>query len=335
MRNFSYCSPSLLASRPPTAHRRPLTCHRLLPSSSPVPPWASGHHLPPLTALLPSLPIMGRRSPSVGHRLRPPATSRCRPPPTAFHCGPPPVVCQPPSPGASHLPPIALLPPLPSYRRRPPPAAGRRLSPTAARCRPPPAIVLRTGQVAVCCRLQPSSSALAKSPSAVASPHRSLPAIRCHRLSSSRCHPPPAVGRHPPLAVARHQVPPDAVLHSGCVTVCRRLPPPSTACRSLPLSALLLLSPPPTDAQRRSPLAAVLRTGYVVARRRPPFAATICLPTFQIAVGVFGVEGYTYRLDILQLMVANAGNSDRTAISSLAAPPVANAGNNSCYLDTR
>ncbi|KAI6678267.1 hypothetical protein NL676_039063 [Syzygium grande] len=46
------------------------------------------------------------------------------------------------------------------------------------------------------------------------------------------------------------------------------------------------------------------------------------LRTLQTAVGVFGGEGYTDRLDILPLMVANAGNSDRGAISSLDSPPI-------------
>ncbi|KAI3435071.1 uncharacterized protein J3R85_006498 [Psidium guajava] len=46
------------------------------------------------------------------------------------------------------------------------------------------------------------------------------------------------------------------------------------------------------------------------------------LRTLQTAVGVFGGEGYTDRLDILPLMVANAGNSGRAAISSLDSPPI-------------
>lgn len=46
------------------------------------------------------------------------------------------------------------------------------------------------------------------------------------------------------------------------------------------------------------------------------------LRTIQTAVGVFGGEGYTDRMDILPLMVANAGNSDRSAISSLNCPPI-------------
>ncbi|CAM8906979.1 unnamed protein product [Rhodiola kirilowii] len=47
------------------------------------------------------------------------------------------------------------------------------------------------------------------------------------------------------------------------------------------------------------------------------------LRTMQTAVGVFGGEGYTDgdRMDILPLMIANAGNSCRGAISSLDAPP--------------
>ncbi|KAL8152379.1 hypothetical protein V2J09_010139 [Rumex salicifolius] len=45
--------------------------------------------------------------------------------------------------------------------------------------------------------------------------------------------------------------------------------------------------------------------------------------TMQTAVGVFGGEGYTDRMDVLPLMVANAGNSDRSAISSLNCPPIA------------
>jgi broad specificity phosphatase PhoE len=46
------------------------------------------------------------------------------------------------------------------------------------------------------------------------------------------------------------------------------------------------------------------------------------LRTMQTAVGVFGGEGYTDRIDSLPLMVANAGNSDRPAISSLDCPPI-------------
>lgn len=42
----------------------------------------------------------------------------------------------------------------------------------------------------------------------------------------------------------------------------------------------------------------------------------------QTAVGVFGGEGYTDRMDVLPLMVANAGNSDRSAISSQNCPPI-------------
>lgn len=43
--------------------------------------------------------------------------------------------------------------------------------------------------------------------------------------------------------------------------------------------------------------------------------------TMQTAVGVFGGEGYTDAVDVLALMVANAGNSNRPAISTLACPP--------------
>ncbi|KAH9605460.1 hypothetical protein KSS87_008331 [Heliosperma pusillum] len=46
------------------------------------------------------------------------------------------------------------------------------------------------------------------------------------------------------------------------------------------------------------------------------------LRTMQTAVGVFGGEGYTGKMDVLPLMVANAGNSDRAAISSLNCPPI-------------
>lgn len=42
----------------------------------------------------------------------------------------------------------------------------------------------------------------------------------------------------------------------------------------------------------------------------------------QTAVGVFGGGDYTDRMDILPLMVANAGNSERAAISSLNCPPI-------------
>lgn len=44
--------------------------------------------------------------------------------------------------------------------------------------------------------------------------------------------------------------------------------------------------------------------------------------TMQTAVGVFGGEGYTDMSDVLPLMVANAGNSNRAAISSLNCPPI-------------
>ncbi|CAI9104158.1 OLC1v1002783C1 [Oldenlandia corymbosa var. corymbosa] len=46
------------------------------------------------------------------------------------------------------------------------------------------------------------------------------------------------------------------------------------------------------------------------------------LRTMQTAVGVFGGDGYTDGMNVLPLMVANAGNSDRGAISSLNSPPV-------------
>lgn len=42
----------------------------------------------------------------------------------------------------------------------------------------------------------------------------------------------------------------------------------------------------------------------------------------QTAVGVFGGEGYTDRMDVIPLMSANAGNSGRAAISSLDCPPI-------------
>lgn len=44
--------------------------------------------------------------------------------------------------------------------------------------------------------------------------------------------------------------------------------------------------------------------------------------TLQTAVGVFGGEGYTDRMDVVPLMAANAGNSGRAAISSLNCPPI-------------
>ncbi|KAF7843057.1 phosphoglycerate mutase-like protein 1 isoform X1 [Senna tora] len=46
------------------------------------------------------------------------------------------------------------------------------------------------------------------------------------------------------------------------------------------------------------------------------------LRTIQTAVGVFGGEGYTEMTDVLPLMVANAGNTNRPAISSLNCPPI-------------
>ncbi|KAH7567606.1 hypothetical protein JRO89_XS07G0102200 [Xanthoceras sorbifolium] len=45
------------------------------------------------------------------------------------------------------------------------------------------------------------------------------------------------------------------------------------------------------------------------------------LRTIQTAVGVFGGEGYADGIDVPPLMVANAGNSDRSAISSFNCPP--------------
>lgn len=42
----------------------------------------------------------------------------------------------------------------------------------------------------------------------------------------------------------------------------------------------------------------------------------------QTSVGVFGGERYTDGMHILPLMVANAGNSDHSAISSLNCPPI-------------
>ncbi|KAL9321335.1 hypothetical protein ACSQ67_013174 [Phaseolus vulgaris] len=47
-----------------------------------------------------------------------------------------------------------------------------------------------------------------------------------------------------------------------------------------------------------------------------------CFRTLQTAVGVFGGEGYTNRTDVVPLMVENAGNSSRAAISSLNCPPI-------------
>ncbi|GAB4839093.1 hypothetical protein Ancab_028621 [Ancistrocladus abbreviatus] len=43
--------------------------------------------------------------------------------------------------------------------------------------------------------------------------------------------------------------------------------------------------------------------------------------TMQTAAGVFGGDGYTDAIDVLPLMVANTGNSERPAISSLNCPP--------------
>ena len=42
----------------------------------------------------------------------------------------------------------------------------------------------------------------------------------------------------------------------------------------------------------------------------------------QTAVGVFGGEAYSDKMDIVPLMVENAGNSDHPAISSLDCPPI-------------
>ncbi|KAK9110942.1 hypothetical protein Scep_018461 [Stephania cephalantha] len=49
--------------------------------------------------------------------------------------------------------------------------------------------------------------------------------------------------------------------------------------------------------------------------------ASPLLRTMQTAVGVFGGGDYTDGLSVTPLMVANAGNSNRSAISSLNAPP--------------
>lgn len=46
------------------------------------------------------------------------------------------------------------------------------------------------------------------------------------------------------------------------------------------------------------------------------------LRTMQTAVGVFGGDGYKDRMDVLPLMLANAGNSRHAAISSLNCPPI-------------
>lgn len=48
----------------------------------------------------------------------------------------------------------------------------------------------------------------------------------------------------------------------------------------------------------------------------------VTLRTLQTAVGVFGGGDYVDRMDIVPLMVANAGNSGRGAISSLDSPPI-------------
>ncbi|XP_061370127.1 phosphoglycerate mutase-like protein 1 isoform X2 [Gastrolobium bilobum] len=50
--------------------------------------------------------------------------------------------------------------------------------------------------------------------------------------------------------------------------------------------------------------------------------ASPLLRTLQTAAGVFGGEDYTDRMDVLPLMVANAGNSNRAAISSVNCPPI-------------
>lgn len=41
----------------------------------------------------------------------------------------------------------------------------------------------------------------------------------------------------------------------------------------------------------------------------------------QTAVGVFGSEGYVNGVDVPPLMIANTGNSEHPAISSLNCPP--------------
>ncbi|CAN1827425.1 Phosphoglycerate mutase-like protein 1 [Linum perenne] len=52
------------------------------------------------------------------------------------------------------------------------------------------------------------------------------------------------------------------------------------------------------------------------------FTYTVICRTLQTAVGVFGGGSYTDRVDGLPLMVANAGNSGRAAISSSNSPPI-------------
>ncbi|XP_044490485.1 phosphoglycerate mutase-like protein 1 isoform X3 [Mangifera indica] len=64
----------------------------------------------------------------------------------------------------------------------------------------------------------------------------------------------------------------------------------------------------------------VHETGLV--KRIDLVIASPLLRTLQTAVGVFGGEGYEDRMDVVPLMVANAGNSGRAAISSLNCPPV-------------
>ncbi|XP_056175901.1 proline-rich receptor-like protein kinase PERK8 [Syzygium oleosum] len=142
MKNSSHRSPSLLAGRPPTAHRKSLVSRRLplFAISLQGSPWAAGHRLLSLAARLPS--------PVVTCLLSLPDASLLQPPSSALAVSP--------SAAASlhHPPPVAPV--------RPPPAAAAPLPPpTVAHLLPLPNAGL----------LQPPSSALATSPSAAASPH--------------------------------------------------------------------------------------------------------------------------------------------------------------------
>ncbi|KAJ4716031.1 Phosphoglycerate mutase-like protein 1 [Melia azedarach] len=64
----------------------------------------------------------------------------------------------------------------------------------------------------------------------------------------------------------------------------------------------------------------VLNSGLL--KRIDLVVASPLLRTLQTAVGVFGGGDYVDRTDVVPLMVANAGNSGQSAISSLNCPPI-------------
>ncbi|XP_057502845.1 uncharacterized protein LOC130786563 isoform X4 [Actinidia eriantha] len=79
------------------------------------------------------------------------------------------------------------------------------------------------------------------------------------------------------------------------------------------------------NVQQEVPKQQNLQLTWIVAEVQVCIRCTVAkffTLTMQTAVGVFGSEGYTDKMDAVPLMVANAGNSDRPAISSLDCPPI-------------